>query len=52
MVDGGGNQFLPRAGLTEDEDICVRGGDLLRSIENVLERIALPDNVLESILSS
>ena len=43
------DQLLPRTGLTKDEDRCVRGSNLFRSIENILETIALPDNMLKSM---
>jgi len=39
-MDGESAQFLPRTGLTQDEDRRVRWGDLLRSIENILEAVA------------
>ena len=47
VVDGGGDQILSRTGLAEDEDRCVRRGDLLRSIKDILETIALPENMAE-----
>ena len=46
-MDGRSNQLLPRAGLPKDEDRRVRGGNLLRPIENILETIALSDNILK-----
>ena len=48
-MDGGSDQLLSRTGLTKDEDCCVRGSDLLRSIEKILETITLPDNLAESM---
>jgi len=48
-VDGGSDQLLSRTGLTENEDRCVRSRNLLRSIENILETITLPDNMVESM---
>ena len=45
----GGDQILSRTGLTEDEDRCVLRGDLFCSIENILEPIALPENMVESM---
>ena len=47
VVDGRSDQLLSRAGLPEDEDRRVRRSDLLRSIENILETITLPENMGE-----
>src|SRR4030043_1802083 len=47
VVDGGSDQILSRTGLTEDEDRCVHRSDLLCSIENILETITLPENMVE-----
>ena len=44
-MDGESDQLLSRTGLTKDEDRCVRRSDLLRSIENILETITLPENM-------
>ena len=46
-MNGGSDQILSRTGLTEDEDRCVRRSNLLRSIENILETITLPENMVE-----
>ena len=46
-MDGGSNQLLPRTGLAKDEDRCVCRSDLLRSIEDILETITLPENMVE-----
>ena len=51
VVDGGSDQLFSRAGLPEDENRCVRGSNLFRPIENILETIALPDNIVESMSS-
>ena len=48
-MDGGGDQILSRSGLAKDEDRCVRRSDLLRSVENILETITLPEDVIESM---
>ena len=48
-MDGGSDQLLPRTGLTEDQDRCVRGSNLFRSIEHILETITLPKNMLKSM---
>src|SRR4030065_2112730 len=47
VVDGGSDQLLSRTGLAEDEDRCVHRSDLLCSIENILETITLPENMVE-----
>ncbi len=47
LVDGGGNQLLPCTGFTQDENCRVRRGDLLCTIKNILEAIALPEDVTE-----
>jgi hypothetical protein len=46
-MDGCGDQLFSRTGLAHDKDRCVRWSDLLRSIENILETITLPDNMIE-----
>jgi hypothetical protein len=46
-MDGRSDQLLARTGLPEDENRCFRRSDLLSSIENMLESIALPDNMNE-----
>ena len=48
-MDSGSDQLLSRTGLTEDQNRCVRRSNLFRSIENILEAITLPENMLESM---
>src|SRR5450759_88199 len=47
VMDGGSDQFLSRTGFPENEDRCVRRSNLFRSIENILETITLPENMLK-----
>jgi hypothetical protein len=49
-VDGGSDQLFSRTGLPKNEDRCVRRSNLLRSIENILEPVTLPDNIGEVAL--
>ena len=46
-MDGGSDRLPSCTGLTEDEDRCARGSDLLRSIENILQSVTLPEDMVE-----
>lgn len=48
-MDGGRDQAFSRSGLAEDEDGCLRGSDLFRSAEDILDTVTLPENRLMSL---
>ncbi len=49
VVDGAGDQFLSRTGLTQDEDRCFLSRHLFRSKEYILKTIAFSKNMVHSM---
>ena len=49
-MDGGSDQLFSRTGFPKDKDRCVRRSNLLRPVQNILEAVALPDNILKLVL--